>query len=532
MKIIKMFVCLLIAISVSGCTLFNRSISLKTALMQQSILPMPQKMGQDVEHIKTVFPPLQTIDLKNNVMKREVAAQNGGGYNCISITYQDKAFIQDFNLGDKVVMAFSNVLTRDIPFKIMSPFEIVQSVFSSDSLTLSKDDLHDFIDLIAKLRSFQGTNVQTKLNSHIHDLLDDQLETFAIKQSTNLDIKISLDAMMAAYMKAYLDGTFVDRWGVPLSQPDLTKLGSDSVEPFTKVALEAFLDYKMMTPIVHDPNQSSTNKTPTFAVIFPQLYEDISAQPNAPGITSAENEAIKYLSGLSGEASKHLSSLLVKSLGGASFGAKISTGDNTTMAQAVSTICEELLRRNTEEIGYDILEKFQYYATNDARYPLGYAASFDQNRTNLFNFHFDTNCDDLVQQGVVTLLMSQDNLKNLLDGGWKLSPSNITNYEALAAGLASGDPIASEIVAKLSPAAQEVVKAKGTLNSSQQQTLMDALNQLIQSNTSIYKPDNLTTPSVETAALKGKSPAKADLAHLNYLLLLDAFPSALTGGSR
>jgi len=506
--------------------------------MQQSILPMPLNAGQDVKHIKTVFPPLQTIDFTTNVMTREVAAKNEAGYNWISIVYQtnqDKAFIRDFNLGDKVVMAFSNVLTKDIHLNVLSWFETVKSKLTSDSLTLSKDDLHDFMDLIAKLRSFQSADFQTDLNSHIHDLLDDQLETYALTQKTNLDIKISLDAMMAAYMKAYLDGTFVDRWGVSLSQPDLTKLGSDSVEPFTKVALEAFLDYKMMTPIVHDPNASSTNKTPTFAVIFPQLYEDVSDQPNAPGITGAENEAIKYLSGLSGETSKHLSSLLVKSLGGASFGAKISTGDNTTLAQAVSTICEELLRRNTEEISYDIFEKFQYCQTNDPRYPLGYAASFDENRKNLFDFHFDTNIDDQVQQGVVTLLMSQDNLKNLLNGGWKLTAGNITNYEALAAGLTGGDRVASEIFTNLSPLApaiMDVVTNGGTLSSSQQQTLLNALNQLIQSNKEIYNPDNLTNASPETLAARAMNPQKADLAHLNYLLLLDAFPSALTGSSR
>jgi len=193
------------------------------------------------------------------------------------------------------------------------------------------------------------------------------------------------------------------------------------------------------------------------------------------------------------------------------------------------------LRRNTEEISYDIFEKFQYCQTNDPRYPLGYAASFDENRKNLFDFHFDTNIDDQVQQGVVTLLMSQDNLKNLLNGGWKLTAGNITNYEALAAGLTGGDRVASEIFTNLSPLApaiMDVVTNGGTLSSSQQQTLLNALNQLIQSNKEIYNPDNLTNASPETLAARAMNPQKADLAHLNYLLLLDAFPSALTGSSR
>jgi hypothetical protein len=399
------------------------------------------------------------------------------------------------------------------------------------------NNVQDLLGMLQKFQSLTTTNFQSALNEHLRDLLEDQLATSALMETNFLDINISLDAMLAAYLKAYLDGTFVDRWGNTLSQPDMTRLGSDTAVPATKVVLEAIFDYAMMTPIIHD--SASTNKTPTFAVLFPQLYEEISDKPDAPGITAPENEAINYLSGLSGDGAKHVSSLIVKTLGGASFGAKISTGDNSTLSEIISTFNDELFRRNTEEVTYDLLEKFQYFPTNNGAF--GYMPDIQNNTAQLdktnnlqfgqLDFIFKP---EVAQWSIVYALITQDDLKALSQGGWKFTGANVTNYETLASQLAGTNKLAGQIFNELSLTAQAVVKSGESLNVNQKQALTSSLNHLIGTNGLVYNPTDHPeiNLSAETEMLLAQfkatvKPPKQLTRHVNLMLLRDALDNII-----
>ena len=75
---------------------------------------------------------------------------------------------------------------------------------------------------------------------------------------------------------------------------------------------------------------------------------------------------MQYLSNLSAEGSKHLSSLMVRSVGGGSFGVKLSTGDNEAFATVVSVLCEEIARRTAEEELYNCFEQGRFKPKTDA----------------------------------------------------------------------------------------------------------------------------------------------------------------------
>ncbi len=203
-------------------------------------------------------------------------------------------------------------------------------------------------------------------------------------------IDIRLDAILFAYMQSYLEGTFVDRGGTTISKPDISaKLGNDTITSFEKILLEAVYDYAMLTPIMHDKSDKSHEKEvtptseheglagagsgkdskapskPTFVVLFPDLYEEVSVEPDARGITSAELKFMTFLRGMGSEQSKHLASLITRFIGGFAFVGKLSVGDNDTLAKVVATLCEEFTADTTEAISYDFFQKFQYKVTED-----------------------------------------------------------------------------------------------------------------------------------------------------------------------
>jgi len=260
-------------------------------------------------------------------------------------------------------------------------------------------DIMNLVSLTQQIMTFQTNGFGSALNSHIRDLLDAQLAGLAAKPGSSQNITNSLDALLAAYLKAYLDGTYVDRWGNSISQPDLTKLGNDSAGPFSTVLMEALLDYSLMTPIVYDPSQaqSPSNKTPTFVVVFPQLHECVSTNSDTNGVTKAELRAIQYLSGLSGEGAKHLSALAINTF-----------RENATMSQILSTVFQEVARRSAEELSYDFFQRFQYTDAGAGGQAPNYAPNQNANDTNVFQMA------PVEQKAVADLLANQDALQSLL----------------------------------------------------------------------------------------------------------------------
>ena len=130
----------------------------------------------------------------------------------------------------------------------------------------------------------------------------------------------------------------------------------------------------------------------------------------------------------------------------------------------------------------------------------------------------------------MALLVSQDNLQALLKGGWKLSTNSITNYESLAAKLLNANTNQGSIFSLLSPSTLDLLKNKTGSETGQQQVIVDALNQIIQTNQSMLNPELFQgiPLSPETQNLKAQNPQGSDLMRLNYLLILDAV-NALSG---
>lgn len=135
------------------------------------------------------------------------------------------------------IMELENLLklaAQPVPFKT----KLTPLLSASD---ISR--LMSIFTLVEQIRNLPTNNAvfQTALNHRIQDLLTNQLSWAVTNQAKNSTINVSLEAIEATYLKAYLNGTFVDRWGVSISQPDLTKLDNDTAPSFTKVAMEAFL---------------------------------------------------------------------------------------------------------------------------------------------------------------------------------------------------------------------------------------------------------------------------------------------------
>ena len=469
---------LMLVLTLTGC------VNISTKVLRPAILPQPN--AQDTSMAKTNwlihelgFPGIQrlTTDLKSwdkaklndfQTKTRTIALNNGQSNHIVTIEYEDFGSADSLEGGSvikKITVLGSSILHSDKP----------------SSANISKCDLKEILNLISQLSSFQGTNFQTSLSTHINQLVASQLDGLT-NSATNLTIKVSLDAMLATYLKFYLNGAYIDRWGTAVSQPDIAKIGNDTVSPLTKVVLEAVFDYSLMTPIIHDSGQPGTTNTPTFAVVFPQLYEPISTNSDASGITEAKYSLIKDFSKSGGEINNLLSSLLIKAFGGVSVGGKVSFGDNSTLSAILSTLCAELSSRTTEEISYDFLEKFRYIGSTNSVLQPDYAA----NTNNMFKMDYP------LQYAVCLMLANQSSLNTLMQNGWKLSGTNLSAYANIAGNVVStetGNP-PLKIDGNLYGAAQAITENKGNLSSAQQQALIGTFSQLVQS----FETNSATSP--------------------------------------
>lgn len=228
---------------------------------------------------------------------------------------------------------------------------------------------------------------------------------------------ISLKTVLAAYLKDYLSGKFVDRAGNELAKPKISKtIGNDTITGFETVILEAIFDFVYLTPalyaegdmeyeetyvgplnqdvgVIVTPSAGAASpykiklegsdryfvqlykekgkpkvynkekKKPTFVKVFPKLIAQLSKNSHK-GVTALERETIDFVCNLSSQGSQQLSGLITRLFGGIHLGfgilGKISVGDNDTVAKAVETFAEVSSRRYLEAKGYDTFNRFVY----------------------------------------------------------------------------------------------------------------------------------------------------------------------------
>jgi hypothetical protein len=272
------------------------------------------------------------------------------------------------------------------------------------------------------------TNRQSKMLDSLKSI-----QKVATGDATNMNVR--LDAIACAYMQAYLEGKFVDRNGTTISQPDIAqKLGGDTLTSFETVLLEAVYDYATLTPIVYTksnstpsdvqgdqadassgksggtntpPSSGSSNSkaTPTFALLFPEFYQPVSTDSDAPGVTSAELKLMTLLQGLGGEETKHLSGAIIKFFGGVAAGAKLSVGDNDSVPKTVSTLCNAFVSDTVGTLSYDFFEKYCYTNDSDGNYWTDY------NKCKANNLYIDKPVGD----AIAAALQYENILSTLLD---------------------------------------------------------------------------------------------------------------------
>ncbi len=230
-------------------------------------------------------------------------------------------------------------------------------------------------------------------------------------------VTISLKTVLAAYLKDYLSGKFVDRAGNELAKPKISKtIGNDTITGFETVILEAIFDFVYLTPALYTEGDMEYNETyvgplnedvgvvvtpasgaaspykvkidgrdryfvqlykekgkpkiynkekkqPTFVKVFPKLIAQLSTS-SQKGVTALERETIDFVCSLSSQGSQQLSGLITRLFGGIHLGfgilGKISIGDNDTVAKAVETFAEVSSRRYLEAKGYDTFNRFVY----------------------------------------------------------------------------------------------------------------------------------------------------------------------------
>jgi len=234
---------------------------------------------------------------------------------------------------------------------------------------------------------------------------------------------VRLSAMLAAYLKEYLRGKFVDRAGNELPKPKLGKtIGNDTIVGFETVILEACFDYAYLTPALYEEGDmeyeeayvgplnadlgvgvtppaggattykvkldgadavfvrlfkqtgkpkifNKEKKKPTFVKVRADLIAPLSTDSHK-GVTALERETIDFISDLSSQGSQQLSGLIARLFGGIHVGfgilGKVSVGDNDTIAKSVETFTEVSSRRYLEARAFDAFDKFVYSEVPDA----------------------------------------------------------------------------------------------------------------------------------------------------------------------
>lgn len=193
-----------------------------------------------------------------------------------------------------------------------------------------------------------------------------------------------------AYLRAYVNGSFVDRAGVKYSKPKLSKDGvdNDTITGLITVVLEAVFDAQFQTPVyaksatadvfkevtkpvpaswglpgkdlyikVFEKSSQTTesyftadNAKPT-ALAFDASIKAAVADDKAPGVDAKELKATMTVTKLSGEQSKAISGLLIRSFGGLTaefvIGGEFSVGDNESLAKVVEAVVATTARRVT-----------------------------------------------------------------------------------------------------------------------------------------------------------------------------------------
>jgi hypothetical protein len=213
-------------------------------------------------------------------------------------------------------------------------------------------------------------------NSYMVDLRSVEIPPTAM---TQLDTRLS--RVFKEYYKAYINGNFIDRFGVQLEKPEIkTSIGNDVISAALLVFLEAVADLKLKTPVFFKDEggekiyfPSGKGEPPSAVVIeideetVVKLIE-VSHDSSTCGVTEKEAKAIAFVANLAGDQSATLSKLVLEAFGDVQVafvvGGHFSVGDNETLATLVTTFFETVSRRGTERLAYEFFWQSPYRDPN------------------------------------------------------------------------------------------------------------------------------------------------------------------------
>lgn len=362
---------------------------------------MPKGLALLSDQVHGRTPPSQ-------VMTASVATRTGP----VSVTYASEK--SSFAVG-RMALVNDPVLV-----KLIESIEPPPVGESPRKRTISALELKDFAGKV--IRGLGSYDSSADMLAEVDAVLaaDTTLDTGPQIAGFSSGTSVSLKAILAAYLKEYLSGKFVDRAGNELPKPKLGKtIGNDTITGFETVLFEAVFDYAYLTPALYTegdmvyqetyvgplnqdadvqvtpPGAAGTTykvklsgqdryfvqlytekgkpkifnkekKQPTFVKVLPKLVLPLSTDSHQ-GVTALERETVEFVSDLSSQGSQQLSGLITRLFGGIHIGfgilGKISVGDNDTVAKAVETFAEVASRRYLQAKGYDTFSRFVYTET-------------------------------------------------------------------------------------------------------------------------------------------------------------------------
>jgi hypothetical protein len=267
---------------------------------------------------------------------------------------------------------------------------VVDTIHVGASTTMSpRERLEKLHDLNASILKDFGERIQERFLKH--DLQGTATESAEARARLVADVN-EFNQVLVAYVSAYVDGKYVDRFGTTLPAPAISRtVGNTEIAGVISVIIDAVGDYLVRGPVWTEKGDRGTLyypasfskdaadlalKDPKAAPLEPTvvglrikargqgdgegapLIQPVPLVTDGCGITKDKAKAIEYLGQTAALKASMVGGITGGSFGGfgASFGAfgKISVGDNQTVQVVIKTVLGKVAERVAADAAYRI----------------------------------------------------------------------------------------------------------------------------------------------------------------------------------
>lgn len=267
---------------------------------------------------------------------------------------------------------------------------VVDTIHVGASTTMSpRERIEKLHDLNASILKDFGERIQERFLKH--DLQGTATESAEAKARLVADVN-EFNQVLVAYVSAYVDGKYVDRFGTTLPAPAISRtVGNTEIAGVISVIIDAVGDYLVRGPVWTEKGDRGTLyypasfskdaadlalKDPKAAPLEPTvvglrikargqgdgegtpLIQPVPLVSDGCGITKDKAKAIEYLGQTAALKAAMVGGITGGSFGGfgASFGAfgKVSVGDNQTVQVVIKTVLGKVAERVAADAAYRI----------------------------------------------------------------------------------------------------------------------------------------------------------------------------------